>query len=354
LRQVEHDHPSVDSIRDDADVKHLNARYYRRDLALVHHLGFGFHADLVAPGILKLLEPIRARNGLVVELGCGSGLLTRHLVDAGHRVVATDASPAMLALARKTVPDADGLAQLVLPDDPIPGCDAIVSVGHPLSYLPDEQSIDRAFIAAADALAPGGVLAVDICDLEWGVSRRDAPSLGRVGKNWAIITEYSMPSPNHFVRQMAVFVRNDDGSWRRDDERHDNVLQRSHRQRPPASAARPASSRRDRCRLLRSRVIARRLTRRDRIPTRRRLLTGGAQSDVSCCAKTPVTGVLHNKVGDQCRPGVRRRSRKMASNPYWHRNTWSFRKFCRTPIRQPRTVYRRFRKRHPSTTRGCL
>ena len=33
-----------------------------------------------------------------------------------------------------------------------------------------------------------------------------------------------MPSPNRFVRQMAVFVRNDDGSWRRDDERHDNVL----------------------------------------------------------------------------------------------------------------------------------
>jgi SAM-dependent methyltransferase len=189
-----------------------DAPYYRRDLALVHHLGFGFHADLVAPGILKLLEPIRARNGLVVELGCGSGLLTRHLHDAGHRVVATDASPAMLALARQTVPDADGLAQLVLPDDPIPDCDAIVSVGHPLSYLPDEKSIDRAFIAAADALDPGGVLAVDICDLEWGVSRRDAPNLGRVGENWAVITEFSMPSPNRFVRQMAVFVRNDDGS----------------------------------------------------------------------------------------------------------------------------------------------
>lgn len=33
-----------------------------------------------------------------------------------------------------------------------------------------------------------------------------------------------MPSPARFVRQMAVFVRNQDGSWRRDNERHDNVL----------------------------------------------------------------------------------------------------------------------------------
>ena len=33
-----------------------------------------------------------------------------------------------------------------------------------------------------------------------------------------------MPTPARFVRQIAVFTRNDDGSWRRDDERHENVL----------------------------------------------------------------------------------------------------------------------------------
>ena len=138
-----------------------NEPYYRRNLALVHHLGFGFHADLVAPGILSLLEPVRQRDGLVVELGCGSGLLTRYLLDAGHRVIATDASPAMLALARDTAPVAEAFMELVLPDDPIPACDAVVAVGHPFSYLPDEQSIDRAFIAAAEALRPDGVLAID-------------------------------------------------------------------------------------------------------------------------------------------------------------------------------------------------
>src|SRR4249920_2199134 len=74
--------------------------YYRRDLALVHHRGFGFHARACAPGILALLEPVRSREGIVLELGCGSGLLTRELTAAGHRVIATDASPAMLNLAR--------------------------------------------------------------------------------------------------------------------------------------------------------------------------------------------------------------------------------------------------------------
>jgi hypothetical protein len=90
--------------------------------------------------------------------------------------------------------------------------------------LPDEAAVDRALVAIAQALRPGGVLAIDICDLEWGAARQDWTSSGRVGDDWAIITEYSIPTPNRFVRDMTVFVRNDDGSWRRDEEHHDNVL----------------------------------------------------------------------------------------------------------------------------------
>ena len=198
--------------------------YYRDNLALVHHRGFGFHADMCAPGIVALLGPVRDRRGLVVELGCGSGLLTRHLLDAGHRVVATDASPAMLELARAAAPDAEDVRQVRLPDDPIPDADAIVSVGHALNYLPDQAAIDRAFVAIAHALRPGGVLAMDVCDLEWGAARRGVATHGRVGQDWAIINETSTPAANRFVREMTIFVKNDDGSWRRDEERHDNVL----------------------------------------------------------------------------------------------------------------------------------
>jgi SAM-dependent methyltransferase len=195
--------------------------YYRDDLALVHHLGFGSHADATAPGVLALLEPVR--GGLVLELGCGSGLLTRHLVEAGHRVVATDASPAMLALARETAPGAE-VRQLLLPDDLLPECDAVVSVGHVLSYLPDEAAVDRALAAAGDALRPGGVLALDLCDLRYGELRRDEPSSSRIAEDWAIVMRFSLPRRSLFVREIAAFLRNEDRTWRRDDERHENVL----------------------------------------------------------------------------------------------------------------------------------
>ena len=197
--------------------------YYRHDLALIHHRGFGFHADTCAPGILGLLKTVLARRGLVLEVGCGSGLLTRHLVEAGHRVIATDASPAMLDLARATAPRAD-VRRLVLPDDPVPEADAIVGVGHALNYLRDAASIERGLLAIGRALRPGGVLAFDLCDLEWARARADAPPGGWLGEEWALITQFSVPAPDRFVRQMATFVRQDDGSWRRGDERHENVL----------------------------------------------------------------------------------------------------------------------------------
>ena len=121
--------------------------HYRADLARVHHLGFGFLADTCARGVLALLASVRERDGLVVELGCGSGHLTRHLLKGAHRVIATDASPAMLELARRQAPNVEDLRLLVLPDDPIPAADAIVSVGHVLSYLPnDNVLIDTSYV----------------------------------------------------------------------------------------------------------------------------------------------------------------------------------------------------------------
>jgi SAM-dependent methyltransferase len=196
--------------------------YFQHDLALVHAKGFSKHADRCAPGILELLAPVRGR--VILELGCGSGALTAYLMAAGHRVIATDASPDMVELARATLgPDAD-VRRLTLPDDPLPAADAIVSVGHAISYLPDAEAVDRALAAMADALRPGGVLAIDICDLSFGEARAGEDSVARVGPDWAVLTRFSTPAPEMFVRDITTFVPDGHGAWRRDDERHENVL----------------------------------------------------------------------------------------------------------------------------------
>jgi SAM-dependent methyltransferase len=196
--------------------------YYEHDLALVHARGHGQHADNCAPGILELLAPVR--GGLVLELGCGAGALTRHLLAAGHRVVATDASAAMLELARAALGGEADLRRLVLPGDPLPAADAIVSVGHVISYLPDAAAVERALVAMAAALRPGGVLAIDVCDLEFGRVRSGEETVGRVGPDWAVIAGFSTPAPDKVVRDITTFVPDGAGAWRRGRERHEYVL----------------------------------------------------------------------------------------------------------------------------------
>jgi hypothetical protein len=93
-----------------------------------------------------------------------------------------------------------------------------------LNYLPGQPAIEAALIAIARAVRPGGLFAIDVCDLAYGQARRDAPDTGHVSDDWAIITRFSLPEPHRFVRQITTFVPNDDGSWRRDDETHHNVL----------------------------------------------------------------------------------------------------------------------------------
>jgi SAM-dependent methyltransferase len=198
--------------------------YYRAALAKVHHEGFGFHADACAPGILEHLAPVRARDGLVLEIGCGSGLLTKHLTDAGHRVIATDASPAMLDIARSHAPEAIEHRVVALPDDPLPEADAIVSTGHALSYIDTPERLEAALVACARALRSGGVLALDLEDLSTRDAQMARPPAVWVGDDWAMFMERVSHGPTHFARVMTTFIEEDDGRYRREHERHDNVL----------------------------------------------------------------------------------------------------------------------------------
>src|SRR5262245_34869396 len=67
---------------------------YREDLAYIHDVGHGDFARDAAPGLLALLRRQGIREGLVVDLGCGSGIWAEILVREGYRVLGIDLSPA--------------------------------------------------------------------------------------------------------------------------------------------------------------------------------------------------------------------------------------------------------------------
>jgi SAM-dependent methyltransferase len=103
---------------------------YRDDLAWIHHQGFSEFAESAAPYVVALLRKHAVTS--VVELGCGTGILARALTEAGMSVQGCDASPAMIAIARETAPEA---AFSVAPFTQVHvRCDAVVAMGEILNY----------------------------------------------------------------------------------------------------------------------------------------------------------------------------------------------------------------------------
>src|SRR5689334_25411549 len=80
---------------------------YQDDLAYVHDVGFGDFARSAAPGLLTILSQAGITSGLVIDLGCGSGIWARELSAAGYDVLGIDISPAMIALAQTRVPQGE-------------------------------------------------------------------------------------------------------------------------------------------------------------------------------------------------------------------------------------------------------
>lgn len=203
--------------------------YYQPDLAWVHHSGYAHHVELTRAGVLRLLQQHGlARAARVLDVGCGSGLLAQVLIDAGYAAFGIDASPAMIELAHTVAPmarfDVVRLPTGLAPDavGGLPRADAIVSTGHVLNYLDSRDDIAAALGELAQALQPGGLLAIDLMTGRYPEARDINQPHCRVNDDWAIFTRFSRPLPHRFDRNITVF-RRQGKSWRRSDEHHRNV-----------------------------------------------------------------------------------------------------------------------------------
>jgi SAM-dependent methyltransferase len=201
--------------------------WYREDLAYIHDAGFGAFALESAPGILEILRRNGIREGLVVDLGCGSGLWARELMHAGYRVLGIDISESMIAIARERVPGAEFRVASLFEAD-IPPCDAVTALGEVFNYLfdPDNdgQGLVRIFRRVYGALAPGGILVFDV--VEPGQVARGTATRGFTeGEDWVVLVEKEEDGET-LTRRITTF-RKAGEYYRRSDEVHRQRLYRA-------------------------------------------------------------------------------------------------------------------------------
>ena len=182
--------------------------FYTDDLAYIHDVGFGKFALKSTRGLLDILRQRKILGGLVVDLGCGSGLWARELTNAGYDVLGIDQSSAMIEMAKKKAPKA-GFKKASFLNIKLPSCDAVTSLGECFNYLFDKKNskpeLTRLFSRVHNALRPGGLFIFDI--VEPGQVTTSTPSVKHSqGQDWAILLKVEEDlKKGTLTRQMTIF-----------------------------------------------------------------------------------------------------------------------------------------------------
>jgi SAM-dependent methyltransferase len=122
----------------------------------------------------------------IVDLGCGTGIITRALAGEGYRMTGVDPSAAMLERARRG-PSGDRVHWICGEASCIgtPGADLAIMTGHVAQFFLTNESWDAALRALHAALVPGGRLAFE--------SRNP---VAREWEHWSRATGHAVEDPD--------------------------------------------------------------------------------------------------------------------------------------------------------------
>jgi SAM-dependent methyltransferase len=196
--------------------------YYQEDLAFIHDVGYSEFARTAAPGILDIFARHKIHDGLVVDLGCGSGLWAEQLIERGFDVLGIDISEAMIELARRRAPQAEFRVASLFQAD-IPPCRAVTSLGECISYLFDTGNhrlgLRRLFRRIYNGLAPGGLFIFD-CMEPGELGRATTARSFSEGDDWMTVIEKHEDRRQKILTRRITTFRKAGDLYRRSDEVH--------------------------------------------------------------------------------------------------------------------------------------
>jgi 2-polyprenyl-6-hydroxyphenyl methylase/3-demethylubiquinone-9 3-methyltransferase len=116
----------------------------------------------IAAARATLIPPAARTGSLLVDIGCGAGVLAPHIAHLGYQHVGVDVVLGSAAIARER-----GVTVIVGDARAIPLSDAcadVVVAGEVLEHVPD---LDRVVAEVIRILRPGGTLVIDTIAATW-------------------------------------------------------------------------------------------------------------------------------------------------------------------------------------------
>jgi SAM-dependent methyltransferase len=166
---------------------------------------------------------LASERDLVVDLACGTGVVTRKLFDKGYDVFGVDISSEMLSRAA----DSDEERGIMYLNQDICELDLYSTIGtavcicDSLNYLLSDEELEAAFAGVSNFLYPGGVFIFD-CNTSYKYREAIGEStIAEAGDDVSFIWDnYYDEDENVNEYDLTLFIKREDGLYERAEETH--------------------------------------------------------------------------------------------------------------------------------------
>ncbi len=172
--------------------------------------------------IRSLLHENGIKDGIVLDLACGTGRLTRLMSRDGYDMIGVDRSVEMLQIARENSPrDCLYLLQDMREFELYGTVRAAVCACDSLNYLTDPRDLQEVFSLVNNYLDPGGIFVFDVnTDYKYRKILGDTViAEDREDVSFIWFNEYDKEAQINSI-ELNVFVREEDGRYRKFCEEH--------------------------------------------------------------------------------------------------------------------------------------
>lgn len=175
--------------------------------------------------LVEILREDGIEDGLVLELGCGTGTMTELLAQAGYDMIGIDNSGEMLAEAMEKKMESGHDILYLLQDmqnfELYGTVRAAVSVCDSLNYLTEEEDLEYVFALVNNYLDPGGLFIFDMNTVYKYQTMIGDATIAENREDGSFIWENSFdPETGINVYELALFLPREDGLYEKCEEEH--------------------------------------------------------------------------------------------------------------------------------------
>ena len=176
--------------------------------------------------MMTLLKENGVSGGMsVLELGCGTGTVTRMLSKSGYDCVGLDMSEDMLSIASDKTFEED--LHIIytcqdMRDFEVPySMDAMISIGDSMNYITCVDDLENVFSCVRENLKENGVFIFDLKTIHFFRDILADNTYAQSRDDYAFIWDnYYDEEERNNEYELAVFVKNEDGTFDRFEEQH--------------------------------------------------------------------------------------------------------------------------------------